>query len=171
MSNTIKDQMKRYSALGLMKIHTNCGNTTRWLVNDSEIEFTAVNEQNDFNYEFEINGSSNHLIWFSQISGVHLNPDDVSQFTSPTINWKDGTQTLIIDLFPMEFWQKVKGKRFKVLVESDFPIMIDKWNPMVQELGTIKAVTDYIAENLDNENYDAVNGMTKAATAYAFVEV
>lgn len=163
--------VERYDALGYMKPNCSCGDTMRWLDHDTEIEFTAVNEQNDFNYEFVINGNPNHLIWFSQISGFHLNPDNVKQIATPVIVWKDGSHNYVYTLKPSEFWQKVQGKRFKVTVDGNYPIMIDKKNPTVKKFNTLEAITDYIAKNLRNKNYGAIVGMTKAAKTYLFEEI
>lgn len=165
-------QYKREVALGIhtFKVGGQDG-ICRWLDIGAIVEFTAMEHSGQFNAQYEINGRQDHKIWFSQLSGVYLNPNDLSCVAESDIFFKDGNEMTIRSLSPMSFWNKVKGKKFRVSVDCDFPIVIDVWNEKVRKLRTMRQVVTYIAENLDKENYEAVKGMTKKSIMYSLTEV
>ena len=87
-----------------------------WLELGEVITFTSCRQTFD-NAEFQINNSPYWTIWFSQLSGLFYNGDfdgtlDLLQGCS--IQMKNSFQ-IPSRMSSSEFWNVVKGKRFKVV--------------------------------------------------------
>lgn len=72
-------------------------------------------------------------------------------------------------LSPDEFWNKVKGKRFKVSVDNE-KFEIDRWHPKCQGRTVLELVRE-ICGALDEERYSDIKGMTKPKPIYTLTEV
>ena len=166
-------QLRRETALGLhrFKSYDWSDGICRWLNDGEIIEFTAIKVKNNYNAEFEINHEATRQMWLSQFRGIYLNPNKLNHGVLPTHTLKDGTELDFYHMSPMQVWRKISGKRFRVSINADYPIVIDEWNEKVCVLSTISKVVAYLNENLDSENYDAVHGMTKVARCYELIEV
>lgn len=166
-------KIQREYALGmhLIKAYSGEDGICRWMEDGDVVEFTAADFKGQYNAEFQINNRGNHKIWFSQLNGVFLNPYDSNDVITPQISFKDGTNQVIRNMLPSGFWNLVRGKKFRASVGYAYPVALNIWNEKVKELRTIGKIVSYIFDNLDNENYDAVKGMTKASRSYFLAEV
>lgn len=152
----------------LSTIDTNC----RWLTEGEIIEFTSIITNYSSNAEFEVNNNPNHLIWFSQLRGAYLNPNNLCLYMWPDITLKDGSEIILnYNIDYSRFWSIVKNKKFRVEIGIDFPIKINEKSEQVKQLRSVPDIVSYIKDNLEKRNYDAVKGMTKKATPYSFIEV
>lgn len=167
----LSGQIKREMALGIrgFKPAYTGGDVCRWFDAGEIIEFTGV-KHTFANAEFEINGKANHKIWFSQLNGVYLH-SHTTECAAGVLTLKDGRELSLYNMRSDAFWSLVRGKKFRVLICEDFPVSIDRKNDKVRALKTLEKITNYIFTNLDNENYDAVEGMTKKTTLYSFEEI
>jgi hypothetical protein len=167
----LSGQIMREMALGIhgFKPAYTGGDVCRWFDAGDIIEFTGV-KYTFANAEFEINGRANHKIWFSQLNGVYLHYR-TTECVAGVLTLKDGRELSLYNMRSEAFWSLVKGKKFRVLICEDFPVSIDRKNDKVRELKTLEKITNYIFTNLDNENYNAVEGMTKKTTLYSFEEI
>lgn len=166
-------QLRRETALGLhrFKFYDRSDGICRWLNDGEIIEFTAIKVKNNYNAEFEINHDATRQMWLSQFRGIYLNPTKLDHVVVPSHTLNDGTELDFRHMSPMQVWRKISGKRFRVSINVDYPIVIDEWNEKVRALSTTSKVVAYLNENLDSENYDAVHGMTKVARCYELIEV
>ena len=171
MKYKIGGKYRREQALGLHDFRPSYtgGNICRYLNEGDVIEFTDV-KFTFANAEFGINRDVNHKIWFSQLNSVYLHPH-TTECAAGALTLKDGRELSLYNMRSAAFWSLVKGKKFRVLIANDYPIAIDRKNVKVQELKTLPRITDYIFTNLNNENFSAVEGMTKPATLYSFEEI
>ena len=168
----LSNKLQREIALGMhcIKAFGNNDSICRWLDDGEEIEFSSANIGN-YNGEFNINGEDNRKMWYSQFSGVYLNPNDLTSAAISTITLKDGGEKPIRKMGAYSFWKVVQGKRFRVSIDKEYPIVIDSWNEKVKELNTVSKVLKYISDNLDCENFSAVKGMTKTSRLYSLTEI
>ena len=168
----LSDKLQREIALGMhcIKAFGNNDSICRWLDEGEEIEFSSANIGN-YNGEFNINGEDHRKMWYSQFSGVYLNPNDLTSAAISTITLKNGGEKPIRNMGVYSFWKTVQGKRFRVSIDKEYPIVIDSWNEKVKELNTVSKVLKYILDNLDCENYSAVKGMTKPSRLYSLTEI
>lgn len=168
----VSTKIQREIALGMHRIKAfgNNDSICRWLDDGEEIEFSSANIGN-YNGEFNINGEDHRKMWYSQFSGVYLNPNDLTSAAISTITLKDGGEKTIRKMGAYSFWKTVQGKRFRVSIDKEHPIVIDPWNEKVKELNAVRKIVDYISTNLDNENYSAVKGMTKTSRLYSLTEI
>ena len=171
----ISTKLQREIALGMHRIKPvktldNWDCIRRWLDDGEEIEFSSANISN-YNGEFNINGEDHRKMWYSQFSGVYLNPNDLTSAAISTITLKNGGEKPIRKMGAYSFWETVQGKRFRVSVDWNYPVVIDPWNEKVKELNAVRKIVDYISTNLDNENYGAVKGMTKTSRLYSLTEI
>lgn len=130
---------------GKKPIHHGDSDDKRWLDSGEIIEFT-VNKTTANNVEFCINGNANHLIWFSQLNGFFLELDSLF-ICAATILSKNGEKTFINSYTPSSFIEYVKGKKFKVTVNSDGNVAkIDlkkyTFNSNEEFVNTIKKLVD-----------------------------
>ena len=171
----ISTKLQREIALGMHRIKPvktldNWDCIRRWLDDKEEVEFTSADIGN-YNGEFQINGEDSHKMWFSQFSGIYLNPNDLMAHAISTITFKGSGEKYVRQMNPYSFWKAVQGKRFRVSVDCDYPVVIDSRNEKVKELKTVSKVLKYISDNLDCENYNAVKGMTKTSRLYSLIEI
>lgn len=168
----LSDKLQREIALGMhcIKAFGNNDSICRWLDDGEEIEFSSANIGN-YNGEFNINGEDHRKMWYSQFSGVYLNPNDLTSAAISTITLKNGGEKPIRKMGAYSFWKTVQGKRFRVSIDKEHLIVIDPWNEKVKELNTVRNIIDYISTNLDKENYGAVRGMTKTSRLYSLTEI
>lgn len=164
-------------ALGSMrsKRYTSTDDVIRWLENGEIVEFTNPNYSGK-NVEFEINNHQNHKIWLSQLQGVFINHKNRDEIYSGVIKLKDGTEKIMLTLSSIDFYQIVKGRKFKVSVDENAIYMIDKKDERVISLlkahhGDYFQVVEYIFKKLDTEEYDLIDGMTKLGRCCDLTEV
>lgn len=170
---TTEDEKQRQIALGYgagKSIRIQTGGIVRWLDDGSVIEFTSANIYTS-NAEFEINNDPNHLVWFSQLNALFIDKDDVEKLYTGSIQLKGTEPRLIRDIFPDDFWNMVKNKKFKVIVDDNGFIQINEKDERVQRIGQISEVCKFIKNKLDAKDYDAIKGMTKESRCYDLVEI
>lgn len=95
----------------------------RWFNDGEEIEFTGI-KLNYSNAEFTINRDPNFKIWFSQLWGYSLLMEDfkidADSLYVPYLLLKGNSSPVDIQSLDVDgFWNKVRGRRFKVTVPDD----------------------------------------------------
>ena len=146
------------------------GSHQRWLNVGDEISFTLLQTTFD-NAEFRINNCSGWTIWFSQLNTPLYNGEfkgdlDGLQFCS--IQLRTGLQ-FPCRLKHWEFWDIVKGKRFKVVgaLPCYWP---NKENYDVKRM-TIIGVYEKVHKAIINGNGNSVRDMLKPARCYDLIEI
>ena len=92
------------------------GAVQRWFDEGDIIAFTAC-EMHLNNAEFQINNSSNWIIWFSQLDTPLYNGSynrNLEGIQVCSFHLKNGDFLVPIKSNPSDFWNAVKGKRFRV---------------------------------------------------------
>ena len=89
----------------------------RWLDDGSVVTFD-IKQITSSNAEFTVNNNSNHIIWYSQLTELFFNINDMSLNTGEIFH-KNGNVSATRDMDVDSFVNFVKGKRFKVLVNTD----------------------------------------------------
>ena len=156
MTYKIGGKYRREQALGLHEFKEvyNGGDVCRYLNKGDIIEFTGV-KFTFSNAEFEINGDTNRKIWLSQFDDIYLHPY-TKECVEGVLTLKDGRELSLFNMRNTAFWSFVKGKKFRVFINNDYPVAINRKSTKVKELKSLDKILDYIFTNLDNENYYAV---------------
>lgn len=138
----------------------------RWLENGEIIEFTNV-RFTEYNAEFEINHSVGCKIWFSQLDNIFVNPlpDSFEDFAVLSQTWKNFHDD------PWKFWDYVKGKKFRVTIDTKHFCIINNEHEIVQELVMLDKLLKYYYDNYKAGNYEIIKGMLKQVRCYCFDEV
>jgi pyruvate/2-oxoglutarate dehydrogenase complex dihydrolipoamide acyltransferase (E2) component len=94
-------------------------NHRRFMEDGDQIRFTKVINDGMNNQEYEINDCEDWSMWFSQLSQIHIT-QDIDDLYASTIKFLDGNKFSIHAMEACEFYEKVKGKTFKVSVCPSF---------------------------------------------------
>ena len=161
---------QRELALGALskKIYNGDYSEMRYMDEGEIVSFEVLNKKSDFNWEFYLNGDRSRRIWFSQLNGYYLFREGDDVYTCALI-LKDSAPEHIPFLSPEEFWLKVKGKKFRVSLDTE-KFEIDRWHPKCQGRMVLELVKE-ICKALDEGRYSDMKGMTKAKTIYTLEEV
>ena len=161
---------QRELALGALskKIYNGDYSEMRYMDQGEIVSFEVLNMKSDFNWEFYLNGDRSRRIWFSQLNGYYLFREGDDVYTCALI-LKDSAPEHIPFLSPEEFWLKVKGKKFRVSLDTE-KFEIDRWHQKCQGRMVLELVKE-ICKALDEGRYSDMKGMTKAKTIYTLEEV
>ena len=140
----------------------------RYMIDEEVVSFDVLTRQSDFNWEFYLNGDKTRKIWFSQLDGCFLSGKGTGVYSCRLI-LKNGGGKHITLMSVDQFWNEVRGKRYKITVDYN-KYEIDRWHrncvnrPMAE-------VANSIFKALDEERYDDVKGMTRSKPLYILREV
>ncbi|MCI1741565.1 MAG: hypothetical protein LKI18_04195 [Prevotella sp.] len=151
------------------KLYNGDNGTIRWLDSGQIIEFTksTIYTQNG---EFEINGSSSQKIWFSQLTAVFVNIKNKNVVLAE-ITFCDGSSLVMRNLDVTDFWEKVRGRKFRVKASSVYKLN-EKANKY-KELGSFSNIFNYLNSLLNAKKYDelADSNMIYPGTMYELKEI
>jgi hypothetical protein len=167
----LREITRRELALGALSKSTYNGDpgVIRYMENGQVVSFDVFCRDSYLNWEFYLNGDKNHRIWFSQLDGVYLFREGNSAYSCRLRLKSSPTGEAIIKFSPGEFWEKVRGKQFRVSVTSDM-YQIDRWHKKCQGKKYLQLVRE-ICTALDEGRYSDVEGMTKPKPLYMLTEV
>lgn len=147
------------------------GSEKRWMDEGDIVSFTNPKERFG-NAEFEINSQKFWLIWFSQLYTPLYN-GDLNNPQVCSIKIKDGILYAPMNLTFPKFWNMVRGKRFKVHVDSTPCFCVNKSSQKVQILpfNETEKIYKYVHDKLMEGKIDEVRGMLKPTRCYDFEEI
>ena len=125
-----------------------------------------------YNAEFFINNNKNWRIWFSQLNMFLYNGTfDGSQngLQVCTFKLKSGNYITPYNMEYADFWEKIKGKRFKVVDVT--PCYKPNPNNSEVRIMTIAQVYQKVHNALINGNGESVRGMLKPQKCYDLEEI
>lgn len=147
------------------------GSVQRWLDEGNIISFTSCQMHLD-NAEFQINDSKNWAIWFSQLNTPLYKGEFDSDFNGLQVCsflFKNGRYLYPVRSNPTEFWNAVRGKRFKV--NSVIPCYgPNKENPEVRIL-SIGQVYEKVHNSILGGRGNYIKNMLKPQKCYDFIEI
>lgn len=147
------------------------GLAQRWLDEGNVISFTSC-QMYFKNAEFQINESKNWTIWFSQLDMPLYNGEydkDLNGLKVSSFLLKNGNYLFPVRSNPSEFWNTVKGKRFKVISATQC-YGPNKENPQVKTM-TIGEVYERVHKAILEGRGNSVKDMLKPQKCYDFVEI
>lgn len=145
-------------------------NHQRFMADGNLVRFTEVINDGMGNQEYKINDCEDWSIWFSQLSQLHIT-QDIDDICASTIKFLDGNRKSIHAMEAWEFYEKVKGKTFKVSVCPSFAAF--KPSSYILE-DTYKAycdALDYVKSCIENSNLDRLEDLLRPASLYYLEEV
>ena len=145
-------------------------NHRRFMEDGDQVRFTKVINDGMNNQEYEINDCDDWSMWFSQLSQIHIT-QDIDDLVAPTIKFLDGNKLSIHAMEACEFYEKVKGKTFKVSVCPSFAAF--KPSPYILE-DTYEAycdVLDDVKNCIENDNLDRLGDLLRPALLYYLEEI
>ena len=141
----------------------------RYMEDGEIIEFTSPHPTMQ-NIRFNINNDKSREIWLSQLQGVFIDLHSPNKLFEGEIIFKDGERKGLSDFNNNTFCDAVKGKRFRVEIDTNCFLRIDDKNEKVRGKSYFE-VCDYIFMKLDEKDYQSLKGMTKQAACYSLIEV
>ena len=138
-------------------------NHRRFMEDGDKVRFTKVITDGMNNQEYEINDCEDWSMWFSQLSQIHIT-QDIDDLCASTIKFLDGNKLSIHAMEACEFYEKVKGKTFKVSVKSDSSF----WD---KPDNTYRDALDYVKNCIDNDNLDRLGDLLRPALLYYLEEI
>ncbi len=139
----------------------------RWLDEGSIVTFDVL-QVTAFNVELSVNNNPNHIIWLSQLNEIFFNIKDFS-FCTGEIRHKNGLISATNDMDCESFAKYIKGKRFKVLTNTDGKVAkIDKeyCNGM-----TYQEIQTRVKSLIDQQNFSEAVKYLQPATQYSLQEL
>lgn len=143
--------------------------------NDGEvITFTGCSRTMS-NAKFEINNDPNWYVWFSQLNMRFLDENLTTNGHNGVIRLLDGTVKDIPEIGPDEFYELVKGKKFRVEVDTAvfgaFNVKSAVWDELPDKY--YSTAYKYVVECVENEEYFKLRDLIKGANTkcYDFIEV
>lgn len=155
----------------------------RWLEDNQIVEFVNPHYLGS-NAEFSIKNCSGQKIWFSQLSSYGVKEDDFETPLLDEIIFNGQSMCHIAEEFKSasDFWDAVKGKRFKVnVIGSGY--CLNKNSELVKNLrmsasrdsasnkNVDRSVFNYIRNAVRNGNNPSVYGTLKSKKAYRLSEI
>ena len=172
-----KEQIERAKAIALAKstrIGEGWDGEKRFFIAGEIVSFTGCLRTMN-NAKFEINNDSNWYIWFSQLNMFFLDEELSTEFHDSTITFLDGTVKEIPDLGPDEFYELVKGKRFRVDIDSSvfgaFNIKSTVWDELPDRY--YSTAHKFVVKCIENNEYGKLRDLVKGSNTkcYDFIEV
>lgn len=142
----------------------------RFMEDGNKVRFTKVVKDAMNNQEYEINDYEDWTIWFSQLSQVHIT-EDIDDLVVPTITFRDGSKFSLHDMEPWEFYEKVKGKTFKVSVFPSFAAFKSDSSFWDKPDNTYRDALDYVKNCIENDNLDRLGDLLRPASLYYLEEI
>jgi hypothetical protein len=145
----------------------------RYFNNGDIVSFTSCYQYMS-NAKFEINDDPNWCVWFSQLNLVFLD-DKVTSSLQGTVVLLDGTVKEIPEMRSDEFYSLVRGKKFRVEIESAvfgaFNVKSQVWNELPDR--NYYTAYKYVVECIESGNYNKLRDLFKGANSklYDFIEV
>lgn len=170
-------------ANGSRPVINNNDGTIRWLEDNQEIQFINPSFIGK-NAEFSILNMPNQKIWFSQLSQRGIGEN----FSTPLLDeiiLKGQPKSFICEKYknPVEFWDAVRGKRFRVTVLGS-GFCVNRNSPLVKELlkpivtgrhitekNDDNCIFDYVRTCVSKGHVNAVTGTIKNKKAYRLTEI
>lgn len=142
----------------------------RFMADGDLVRFSKVINDGLYNQEYEINDCEDWPIWFSQLSQLHIT-QDIEDVCASTIKFKDGSRFSIHAMEAWEFFEKVKGKTFKVSVCPSFAAFKSDSSFWDNPDNTYQGALDYAKNCIENENLDRLGDLLRPAHLYYLEEV
>ena len=145
-------------------------NHRRFMEDGDKVRFTKVITDGMNNQEYEINDCEDWSMWFSQLSQIHIT-QDIDDLVAPTIKFLDGNKLSIHAMEAWEFYEKVKGKTFKVSVFPSFAAFRSDSSFWDNPVNTYRDALDYVKNCIENDNLDRLGDLLRPASLYYLEEV
>ena len=174
--NMTESQLKHaHAILGLRSRHSTYYQELgeyRYLNDGDIVRFTKCVRTYE-NAEFEINDKPDWKIWFSQLNQIYLFPDLSQAFKMPFIYFSEIGIQYIPDLNVDEFCTLVKGREFKVYVDSEtfgaINLRSSVWHKLPDD--TYATAYQFIVDCIENDNLDDLGDLVKVTKLYNLIEV
>ena len=145
-------------------------NHRRFMEDGDQIQFTKVINDGMNNQEYEINDYEDWTIWFSQLSQVHIT-EDIDDLVVPTITFRDGNKFSLHNMEAWEFYEKVKGKTFRVSTCTTFAAIKPIPYDLVDTIVTYRDALEYAKKCIEGGNLEQLGKLLKPASLYYLEEV
>lgn len=133
------------------------------------VEFTNC-QSYSANSKFQINNDRMRFIWFSQLSNIFIEQD--LSCIAALIKDKNNNMKQIRAFSDREFWNEVKGKKYRVEADGPFYIINNKSKTADEKgLFTHQAVYDYVKSCVENNMISDVGDCLKNAKSYCLIEI
>jgi len=142
----------------------------RFMEDGNKVRFTKVVKDAMNNQEYEINDYEDWTIWFSQLSQVHIT-EDIDDLVVPTITFRDGSKFSLHDMEPWEFYEKVKGKTFRVSTCTTFAAIKPIPDELVDTIVTYRDALEYAKKCIEGGNLERLGKLLKPASLYYLEEI
>ncbi len=142
----------------------------RFMEDGDKVRFTKVTNDGMNNQEYEINDCPDWLMWFSQLSQVHIN-QDIDDLIAPTIKFLDGSKFYIHDMEAWKFYEKVKGKTFRVSTCTTFAAIKPIPDDLVDTIVTYRDALEYAKKCIEGGNLERLGKLLKPASLYYLEEI
>ncbi len=141
----------------------------RWLDNDAIITL-KVKQITARNIEFIVNGNSDHIVWYSQLSRVFLNIKTFDLVLGD-IKFKNGEKKIIAEYEPEKFAKSIKDKRFRVIANADGLVVAKFDEHNTPPCTTYGEAAEFIRQLVENGEIDKAADYLQPATIYDLEEV
>ena len=145
-------------------------NHRRFMEDGDKVRFTKVITDGMNNQEYEINDCEDWSMWFSQLSQIHIT-QDIDDLCASTIKFLDGNKFSIHAMEACEFYEKVKGKTFKVSVCPSFAAFKSDSSFWDDYDKTYVDALDYVKNCIENESLDRLGDLLRPASLYYLEEI
>lgn len=166
------EQQKSEAEKWLAWRHTVYLDTNQRFIEDGNlVRFTNVRYQGRDNWEFEINDCPDWSIWFSQLNMWHINKE-INGFVVPVIRFKSGQVETISDMIVEQFYEKVKGRTFKVILCPSFATFNIKskiWDNLPDD--TYQEGLKYVVNCIEKNEINELKDFIKPVPLYLFDEI
>ena len=142
----------------------------RFMEDGNQIRFTKVINDGMNNQEYEINDCEDWSMWFSQLSQIHIT-QNIDDLCASTIKFLDGNKLSIHAMEAWEFYEKVKGKTFKVSVCPSFAAFRSDSSFWDNPDNTYRDVLDDVKNCIENGNLDRLGDLLRPASLYYLEEI
>ena len=145
-------------------------NHRRFMEDGDQIRFTKVINDGMNNQEYEINDCEDWSMWFSQLSQIHIT-QDIDDLCASTIKFLDGNKLSIHAMEAWEFYEKVKGKTFKVSGCPSFAAIKSDSSFWDNPENTYRDALDYVKNCIENDNLGRLGDLLRPALLYYLEEI
>lgn len=140
-----------------------------FLDNGMTVEFT-LSESYSGNSKFQINDDKYRYIWFNQLSNLFFY-DDLTPHVAEIVN-KSGERKQICSYSHIDFWNEVKGKKYRVDVSGPFYV-INRYSNTAKEKGlySYQEIYSYVKACVENNKISDIGDCLNTASKYNLTEI
>jgi hypothetical protein len=157
----------------LSSLHAAIGSDKCYLDQGQIVEFTRP-VFTSANAKFYINNSENEYIWFSQLDRIVLQINDLGEYEGIALPLfpVNGEYKKIFDFSPDNFWDEVRGKKYKVITATQ-SVVLNVRGKTIKERGfrKLSEALEYVIKCLAESRIEDLGDLLRFANVYGFERI